>query len=134
MNQNKRERKTLKKILWIDFLLGFVAGIVGIIFYRLLANLMNIPGDHLIVISLVTILYSVYAFYLAKQKEVSLSLVRLLINANWFWAIISLATLMHHSDSATAFGLVYLVLQILVVAALAFWEGKQLRLVTRMQQ
>jgi hypothetical protein len=45
--------------------------------------------------------------------------------------IISLIFLSHHVRSATHLGLVYLVLQVLVVAGLAWFEGKQLRLVQK---
>ena len=131
MNEINLEIRTLKNILWIDFVLGFVAGIAGNLFTKFLTNLMNIPNDHIIVISSVTILYSVFAFCLAQQKTISFSLVKLLINANWFWTIISLILLTYHADDATGFGLAYLLLQVLTVAVLAFWEGVQLQLVVR---
>lgn len=131
MKQVNKEILLLNKILTADFIVGAVTGAIGILCSQLLADLMNIPANQIIFISIVTVLYSICAYALTQQNEISISLVRLLINANWFWAFVSLALLVHYFDRATALGLTYLVLQIVVVTVLAILEGRQLRKVSR---
>lgn len=117
----------LKRILWVDFIFGSVAGIIGLLFFNTFTRLLNIPIDHIIIISGITILYSICAFWLTQQKETSILLLRIQINANWFWTIVSFGLLVYHFHHATVLGLIYLISQILVVGGLAYLEGAQLQ-------
>ena len=60
------------------------------------------------------------------QDPVSVPLLRVLVSANWAWTIVSLVLLAHSIGQATILGLVFLVLQIMVVAGLAYLEGAQI--------
>jgi hypothetical protein len=100
--------------------------LVGLIFFDGFSKILGLPTKEIILISAITLLYSVTACYLAKQKMVSIGLLRIQIGANWFWTIISILLLFFHYSDVTFFGLVYLILQVFVVGVLAFLEGNQL--------
>lgn len=55
------------------------------------------------------------AFTLTVQQPISVPFVRILVWANWLWTAVSVALLLTHVVAVTVFGLVFLVLQILVV-------------------
>jgi hypothetical protein len=118
---------TLKKILWLDFALGFLTSIAGLIFYTFFSSLFHLNETFIIVISVITFLYACFAFILAKQKLLSIRLLRVLIKANFIWAFISIALLFYHFDKASLLGKCYLFLQIIVVGLLAFLEKNQLK-------
>jgi hypothetical protein len=49
-----------------------------------------------------------------------------LVYANWCWTIISTILLLFHIAHATILGIIFLILQIIVVGILAYLEGKQI--------
>jgi hypothetical protein len=114
----------LKKILWADFILGFITAVILAI-YKPLAIFLGLPADLLLMIAAVTFLYSLLAFYLAMQAIPSGRLVRILVIANWAWTVVSVILLMLFIAEATIFGVVFLVLQVVVVGGLAWLEGRE---------
>lgn len=116
----------MTKILWLDFLLGSTTAIIGLLFLNLMSNLLGLSRHLLLFISLITLLYAIVACILATQKNVSIPLLRALVFANWFWAILSTVLLFFHFENATIFGQIFLALQIFVVGGLAYLEGNQL--------
>ena len=117
----------LKKLLWIDFLLGFATGTTGLLFYRFLESFLQLPVRIVIVVSAVTLLYSLFAMNLARKTKVNIALTKLLVAANWLWAVVSMYLLYQFYSSASNFGKLFLILQLFVVAGLAYFEGKALR-------
>jgi hypothetical protein len=117
----------LKRILWLDFFLGFSSAILGLVFHSLFFQLFNLNETLVIIISVITFLYACFAFILAKQKTTSIHLLRILIIANFIWTFISIAFLLYHFNNASILGRCYLFLQILVVGFLAFLENNQLK-------
>lgn len=117
----------LKKILWIDFILGYGTAMLGLIFFPVLPRFLGLPGGLILVIAGITFLYAIVAFILARKKEPKVSQVQTLAYANWVWAIVSLILLYSYFSAATLFGLVFLVLQVVVVAALGSLEARHLQ-------
>lgn len=116
----------LKKLLWLDFTLGFITAFIGLLFFRSLAIFLGLTNNLLFIISIFNLIYSCVAFTLTQQKNTSLPLLRTLIYANWFWTGISTALLFFHFKDANIFGQLFLVLQIIVVGTVAYLEGNQL--------
>jgi hypothetical protein len=117
----------LRKILWADFILGYGTAMAGLIFYPVLPRFLGLPGSLILVIAGVTFVYSIFAFILARKKVPPVSQVQLLGYANWLWAIMSLILLSSYFSVATLFGVIFLVLQVLAVAGLAWLEARHLQ-------
>ncbi len=119
-----KNKELLNKLLWIDFALGFSTGVVGILFSTFFSRLFGLENQFIIFISIVTALYAVFAFTIV-QFRFSISLIKILILLNWFWALLSCYFLYIHYEIATLLGIIFLILQIVVVGGLAFLEGNQ---------
>jgi hypothetical protein len=117
----------LKNLLWIDFWLGFITGTIGILFYNTLKTFLVIPVDIIIIISLVTLAYSLLALIVAQQKQGGLRLAKILIAANWLWSVVSIILLFLFFQNSSVFGKLFLVLQIIVVGGLAYFEGRAVK-------
>lgn len=115
----------LKKLLWTDAALGGSTAAIGLIFLTSVANLLGLHKNLLLVISIVTLAYAALAFYLATRQQPPAALVQRLVQANWFWAGISVMLLLFYHKEASTLGGIFLVLQIVVVGGLAYLEGKQ---------
>jgi hypothetical protein len=125
MKHEIKNTTTLKKLLWLDFFLGCTTAVVGLIFFDRLMTFLGLATRLIITISAITLVYSIAALILATQKNTSIPLLRALIFANWLWSGISVALAFFHLEQATALGQAFLILQILVVGALAYLEGLQ---------
>jgi hypothetical protein len=126
MKYSIKNSLVLKKILLADTILGATTAIIGLIFTTALTDLLGLPFFLIKTICIITFMYAIVAFILANQKEVSISLLRVLVYANWCWTIISIILLLFHIARATFLGIIFLVLQIIVVGILAYLEGKQI--------
>ena len=116
----------LKKILWLDTIMGLTTAILGLAFFNSLTHLLGLPTNLIKIISIVTLMYSIVALILATQKNISIPLLRLLVNANWVWTIISVILFFIHFNQAEMMGIIFLFLQIFVVGGLAYLEGNQI--------
>lgn len=116
----------LKKILWLDALMGSMTAIIGLIFFNSLTHFWGLPKNLILIISCVTLVYAIVALILAIQKNISIPLLRLLVNANWLWTIISVILFFIHFNQAEIMGVAFLVLQVFVVGGLAYLEGNQI--------
>ena len=116
----------LTKILWLDAFMGGSCGIAGLALFQPFSGLFGLSSGFLIFISAVTFCYSIVAGILASQKVVSIPLLRVLVFANWAWGAFSVVMVFIHCQQATALGVAFLVLQIIVVGGLAYLEGRQI--------
>jgi hypothetical protein len=116
----------LKKILWLDATAGGITAVLGLLLSRIFSQLFGLEHQVLIIIASITLIYALVALYLVSQAIIPITLLRILIYANWIWAIISIVLLYFHFSKATTLGLLFLILQILVVGGLAYLEGKQI--------
>lgn len=126
MTYSIKDIGVLKQLLWLDCILGSVNGIAGLCFYTFFSQLFQISADLMLGISAVTFLYAIFAFLLAVKNDPAVKYVRLLVYANWAWVFISCFLIYFHIEQANLLGKIFLLLQILVVGALAYFEGKQI--------
>lgn len=113
----------LKKVLWADTLLGGVTGIAGVAGQAFWSGFLGLPQKLVLAVSVITSLYAVVAFGLALQNPVRVRLLQCLVNANWAWAGVSILLMLSYWQAATIWGAAFLLLQIIVVAALGWLEG-----------
>jgi hypothetical protein len=116
----------LKKILWLDATAGGITAVLGLLLSRIFSQLFGLEHQVLIIIASITLIYALVALYLVSQAIIPITLLRILIYANWIWAIISIVLLYFYFSKATTLGLLFLILQILVVGGLAYLEGRQI--------
>lgn len=126
MDYTIKDLKFLKELLWLDTLLGGLTASSGLYFSTPLTDILGLNTTLILTISIITLIYATVAFILANQRNISVSLLRTLVMANWFWTIVSIGLLFMHIDTATLFGTIFLILQILVVGGLAYFEGNQI--------
>jgi hypothetical protein len=126
MTYGINNKPLLIQILWIDAILGGSTAILGITLLHPLTGLLGLTRDFILSVSIITLCYAITALMLANQKNISISLLRTLIFANWFWTLVSIVLLFLHFKQAELLGKIFLILQIIAVGALAYLEGKQL--------
>ncbi len=126
MHYTIKDPSALRKLLWADTILGGGTAILGLLFFNVLSNFMGLTTTFIVVVSGVTLMYAIVAFILANQKSVSIPLLRLLVQANWLWTGVSAVLFFLHYSSAKVLGIIFLILQILVVGGLAYLEGSQI--------
>jgi hypothetical protein len=81
----------------------------------------------IVFVSAVTLLYSLFALFLAQRNRSSVRLTRSLILANWLWSVASVVLIYLYFLDASIFDKLFLILQVLVVPALAYFEGPALK-------
>lgn len=130
MNYTIKDISLLRKILWVDCALGGITAILGLSISYLLTSILGLTTTFILIVSSITLCYAIVACVLANQMKISISLLRTLILANWIWTFISVGLMLIHFERAQLLGKAFLILQIIVVGALAYLEGKQL-IITR---
>ena len=126
MTYSIKDTLFLKKILWIDALMGSITAIIGLVFFNWLTHFLGLSKNLIIVISSITLMYAIVALVLSLQKNISIPLLRLLVNANWVWTFISVILFFIHFNQAEVMGVIFLILQVFVVGGLAYLEGNQI--------
>ncbi|THU40782.1 hypothetical protein FAM09_01330 [Niastella caeni] len=124
MKYQLRNIPLLKKVLWADCSLGVGTGLVGLLWYPALTEFLGLPVNLIVIVATVTLGYGLLALRLVLQRTTSILFLRILITANWVWTIISVALLIFYIQNATLFGAAFLILQEVVVAMLAYLEGR----------
>ena len=121
-----KDLRTLRNLLWTDAFLGGSTALIGFVFFAPLTSLLGLPLPFIVLVSGVTLLYALVACRLVSQSTISITLLRGLVAANWGWTFISSILLLVHYHRAARLGLAFLILQLLVVGALAYLEGRQI--------
>jgi hypothetical protein len=116
----------LRRVLWADSVLGGATALAGLFWYSTLVDFLGLPLHLIVIIASVTMAYALLALRLALKSPPSILLLRLLIYANWVWTIISVVLLIFYMYEATLFGVTFLILQVVVVAILAWLEGRHI--------
>jgi hypothetical protein len=116
----------LRKVLWVDTVLGCSTGLIGLFLIPWISHWFGISQGMILLISVITLCYGVVAFRLARHPQIDITLLRILIWANWIWCAISIILLFLLADNAKPLGKIFLILQIFVVSALAYLEGNQI--------
>jgi hypothetical protein len=128
MNSRISDIPKLKKILWADFLLGGGTAMIGLLWYPSMSIFLGLPTKLIVVIAVITLGYALLAFRLARQPLPAIKLLRGLVYANWIWTIISIALLISYFNEASAFGVTFLFLQVVIVGSLAYLEARHIGL------
>ncbi|HZG26120.1 MAG TPA: hypothetical protein VEZ17_16145 [Chitinophagaceae bacterium] len=126
MKYTIKDKPLLRKLLWLDAGLGGSNALLGLLFFKQLTNIMGLSVNFILVVSIITLCYAIVACVLANQRNVSVPLLRVLILANWIWTFVSLVLLFLHFSEAQPLGRAFLILQVVVVGGLAYFENKQL--------
>lgn len=136
MNATKAQvldKRSTKGIIRLDFLMALSTGIIGVVFCLRLESILGLSTEFIVIVSAFHLIYSCYSGYLYFKKEIIESKVRLLIYANMFWTIVSIVLLIIYWNSALILGKALLVLQVLVLGGLAYFEEKQLKVSLQIQ-
>ena len=116
----------LKKILWLDVFMGGITSIIGLTLFKPLTSVLGLPENLILVIAIVTLCYAIFAFILVRQRPVPIHLLRILVKANWLWTYVSVGLFFMYYNVAEILGIIFLILQILVVGGLAYLEENQI--------
>lgn len=126
MNNQVRNISLLKKVLWADFILGSGTAVIGLLWHKPLTGFLGLPENLIVIVAAITLLYALVAISLTLQSSPSFLWLRILIYANWVWTVISVFLLIAYANGATIFGIIFLILQVIVVGVLAWLEGKHI--------
>jgi hypothetical protein len=118
--------RLLRRLLWLDTSLGNINALAFLLFPAFLGEFLGMPWWLVITIGCVNVVYAGSALALALQAQAPAHLVRVLVLANWSWVAVSVGLLFWHFPAATVWGQVFLVMQVVGIAALAWLEGRQL--------
>ncbi len=116
----------LQRLLWIDGIAALTSGCIVLLFTTPLSGFFNLPHQVLQVMAFISLGYAAYSLSLAQRKVKPISLLKLLVFANGAWVIVCLSVMLFYSYTATFYGIIYLILEALLVATLAFLEWKQI--------
>lgn len=126
MSYSIKDESLLKKILWLDTLLGGATAIAGLLCFTTLTTVLGFTAPSIVTVAAINLLYAIPACILAVQRPTSVMLLRSLVFANWVWAAISVLMIFTHFSSATTLGSLVLLLQPVVVGGLAYSENNQI--------
>ena len=115
------------KLLWVDGLAGLSVGALLLALHRPLLAWYGFEPDFLALQTGANLAYGAYAISLARLRARPLALLVLLACANAVWGLLCLRWAWLFRASATALGLAHLVLEALVVFALAASEWRARR-------
>ncbi|MEO9964966.1 MAG: hypothetical protein ABJF11_04210 [Reichenbachiella sp.] len=130
MNYQIENPTLIRKLLWLDCILGALTAAIGLVFRNELVDLLGLPYLFIFWVAIINALYASVSLRLATMGQVSIPLLRSLVVANWVWMDISVVLLYFHFMDATLLGQTLLVLQIIIVGGLAYMEGYQIKKVT----
>jgi len=112
----------VKRLLWIDGLAAFSAGVLVLFLHRILSPFYGISIRVLLVIACVNLLYSSLGLSLAMRKKKPNTWVTVLIAANFTWAICCAALAYYVAPTASVFGIAHILFEGVFVAGLATLE------------
>jgi hypothetical protein len=117
----------LLRLLWFDCSAGFFVGLLQLVTGPWLSTWLGLPLGLLRFTALANVGYAAFSFSLARQASASLSAVRLLVFANFAWAVASAGFAFWFASAESALGVAYLCGEGLFVALLAGVELRALR-------
>ena len=119
---------SLKTLIWIDGIAALLSGCFVLAFRGQLAPFLHLPEQLLLAMCWVSFGYAAYSIRLAMQKQKPKKLIKVLVAANSIWAILCIGIAIYFITAATLWGIAYLILESLFVAALAVLEWRQIKL------
>ena len=118
---------SLKRILWIDAIAALLAGIILLVFSYRLAVLFNLPEFIVSVQGVVSLVYALYSTSLARRQNNKKRWLYLLVVANAAYALFGICLLLYFFKTASVYGILYLVAEIIFIGALAFLEWRKIK-------
>jgi len=85
----------------------------------------GLPSDLLCILATVPLLFVIYDFYCCLKTHISLSKsVKVIAILNLMYCGLSIGLALHHSQDITIWGWLYVIVEIIIVTSLAFFELK----------
>lgn len=126
MRYSIKDQPFLRKILWLDAWLGGATALTGLLCFTPLSTVLGFTAPSIVTVATLNLLYAGLAFLVAVQKQTSVRLLKVLVNANWVWTAVSVLMIFTHFRSATNLGAALLLLQPIIVGGLAYAENNQI--------
>ena len=117
---------SMNRLLWLDTSMGWITAALFLTFSSEVSELLGLPRNFILLVAGVNALYASFSLLVASRKNSSVPFIRVLISANWFWAVVSIGLVIYHFGVVTVLGKVFLIGQVLVVGGLAYLENSQL--------
>lgn len=113
-----------RRILWFDCTAGAVGGIVMLLVSGWLAPHFGLPHRVLVTTAAFNLAYAAFSFSLAMSRAPSRGLLKTLVFANFAWTAVCIAIAARYASMESVLGVVYILLEGLVVGALAAFEAR----------
>lgn len=116
----------IRKLLWVDCTAAGIVGVLMIALSGIVAPWFGVSRTLLVAMGVVNLAYGSYSFSLARRPQVDAGLTRILIRANFAWTLICLVAAAYLWAPGSRLGAAYVVVEGIVVGALAALEAKAL--------
>lgn len=118
---------SLRKLLWIDGTAALLAGTILLIFNSRLATLFNLPENLIVAQGVTNFIYCSYSLSLARHTVNSKRSVSILAVANASYALLALCLLVYFFQTASIYGILYLLAEVLFIGLLAVLEWRKIK-------
>lgn len=116
----------LRTLIRMDGLAALASGCAVLLVRPWIAEWSGLPADTLVSMAAISLVYAAYSLTLSMRAVIPIFGVKALIAANLVWAVVCIGVLAGHSQTATVLGCAYLLIEALLVAALAWLERREL--------
>jgi|CXWL01.1.fsa_nt_gi hypothetical protein len=116
---------SLKKLLWTDGIAALLAGIILLIFSSRLSVFFNLPESLVKTQGIINLLYCSYSLSLARRTVNSKRSIYILALANAAYALFGICLLLYFFKTASLYGIVYLIAEVLFIGLLSVLERKK---------
>lgn len=120
-----------RRILWVDCTAGAIGGIVMLLVSGWLAPHFGLPHGVLLTTAAFNLAYAAFSFSLALSRAPSRALLKTLVVANFAWTVVCIVIAARYASAQSVLGVVYILLEGLVVGALAAVEARIFGFVAR---
>jgi predicted membrane-bound spermidine synthase len=120
-------RPRIATLLWVDCTAAAVVGVAMLALSGLLAPWFGLPRGLLVFTGIANLVYGSFSFSLARSPAPPRRLVWLLVAANFSWTAVCAVLAAAFAHPGSALGVAWLLLEGLVVGALAAVEAVALR-------
>lgn len=124
---SKDQLFSLKRLLWIDGIAALLAGTILLIFGFRLSVFFQLPDNLVKAQGIISLVYSSYSLSLARRESNSKRLIYLLAVANAVYALFGICLLLYFFKTASIYGILYLIAEILFVGLLAVLEWRNIK-------
>jgi len=123
--------RVAQTLLWIDCSAGFLGGVVMLALRGWLSDIYGMPPSLLLAMAMANLAYGLFSFSLAVRRVRPRAMIVLLAVANATWATACGIAAIVLASTASIFGLAHLLIEGLLVGALAAFEWRWRELLLR---